>query len=158
MTMGQNILVAMDDSDNAFRAVAFVAKSLSPENKITLFNVVLDSASLCEMDSPELIPLFKSQQTSFCALEEKKRDLVSKAMQKAKQALIEAGFSENNIALKMETKKRGVARDIIAEAASGYDLLVLGRHGVTGVKDFFLGSTSQKVFNGAKDISVLIAN
>jgi nucleotide-binding universal stress UspA family protein len=158
MTMGQNILMAMDDSDNAFRAVTFVANSLSPENKITLFNVVVDSASLCEMDSPELIPLFKSQQTSFCALEEKKRDLVSQAMKKAKQTLIEAGFSEKNITIKMETKKRGVARDIITEAAGGYDLLVLGRHGVAGVKDFFLGSTAQKVFNGAKDISVLIAN
>lgn len=156
--MAQNILLAMDDSENAQRAVTFVARIFSPENKITLFNVMLDTAALCRMDSPELTPLFKSQQTSFCALEDKKRELVNQALQKGKETLLAAGFSEDNIKIKVENKKKGVARDIVSESKEGYDLIVLGRHGITGVKDFFLGSTTQKVFNAAKEISVLIAN
>jgi len=51
-----------------------------------------------------------------------------------------------------------VARDILSEAENGYDLIVIGRRGLSAVKDFFLGSTAQKVFSGAKDISVLIVN
>jgi nucleotide-binding universal stress UspA family protein len=44
------------------------------------------------------------------------------------------------------------------EAGQGYDMLVMGRRGISGLKEFFLGSISHKVFTGARDISVLIAN
>lgn len=156
--MAQKILVAMDDSDNALRAVELVAKSFSTNNDITLLNIMLDTAALCQMDSPELTPLFRSQQSSFCVLEDKKRELVTSAMDRAKRMLLEAGFSETNITIKVENKNKGVARDLLNEAKKGYDLMVIGRRGLSGIKEFFLGSTSHKVFAGAKEISVLVAN
>lgn len=156
--MAQNILIAVDDSDNAQRAVAFVAKTFSTDNKVTLINVMIDTASLCDMDSPELTPLFKSHQTSFCALEDKKRELVKEAMEQAREKLLEAGFSSEKIITKIEDKRRGVARDILTEAENGYDLVVIGRRGLSGIREFFLGSVSQKVFHGSKNISVLVVN
>jgi nucleotide-binding universal stress UspA family protein len=51
-----------------------------------------------------------------------------------------------------------IARDILNEAAKGCDLLVIVRRGVSGIKEFFPGSTSQKVFSGAKEISVPVVN
>ena len=156
--MPQRILVAMDDSDNAFRAVELVAKNFSADNTVVLFHVMLDTAALCKMESPELIPLFKSQQTNFCALEDKKRELVTAAMNRARELLVSSGFNEKAIEAKIENKNKGVARDILAEADKGYDLIVIGRRGLSGLKEFFLGSVSHKVFSGAKDISVLIAN
>ena len=156
--MTQRILIAMDDSENAFRSAELVAKSFSTDNTVVLFNVLLDTAALCNMESPELIPLFKSQQTSFCALEDKKRELVTAALKRAKELLVSAGFSEKNVTIKVEIKNKGVARDILAEAEKGYDMIVMGRRGISGLKEFFLGSISQKVFTGAKDISVLITN
>jgi nucleotide-binding universal stress UspA family protein len=156
--MAQKILITLDDSENALRAVAFVAKSFSTDNQVTLLNVMLDSATLCNMDSPELIPLFKVQQASFCALEDKKRELVKAAMKQAKEALVAAGFSPDSVTVKIQDKKAGVARDILTEAEKGYDLIVIGRRGMSGIKEFFMGSISQKVLNGARDISVLIVN
>jgi nucleotide-binding universal stress UspA family protein len=156
--MAQKILIAVDDSENAHRAVEFVAKSFAPQNEITLLNVMLDTAALCHMDSPELTPLFRSQQSSFCALEDKKRQLVNDAMKKAKSVLVSAGFADSKVTIKVENKNHGVARDILDEAENGYDLIVVGRHGLTGLKDFFLGSTSHKVFAGAKEMSVLVVN
>jgi len=156
--MRQKILIAMDDSSNAARAVELVAKSFSTDNQVVLFNVMIDSQALCKMDSPELTPLFKSQQTSFCALEDKKRELVEAALQSAKKALVASGFDTANIELKVQNKKKGIARDILNEAAKGYDLLVIGRRGISGIREFFLGGTSQKVFSGAKEISILVAN
>ncbi len=153
-----NILIAFDDSENAMRAVRYVARWFSPQCRLTLFNVIIDTATLCDMDSPELVPIFKSQQSQFCSLENKKRELVGQAIEKAVQVLKEAGFAEENIKIKQQAKQKGVARDILAEAAQGYDLIVIGRHGVSAVRDFFLGSTSHKVFSGARDISVLIVN
>ena len=156
--MDKKILVAIDDSENAMRAVEFIANLFATESKITLFKVMQDTAALCEMNSPELTPYFKSQQSSFCLLEEKKQELVNQAVQKAKEILMDAGFEEKNITVKSVIKKKGIARDIIKEAQAGYNAIVLGRRGLSGIKDFILGSVSQKVSNSAKDISVLVVN
>jgi len=156
--MSKKILVAIDDSENALRAVEFVSKSFSTDNKITLFNVMQDTATLCEMNSPELTPYFTSQQSAFCLLEDKKKELVGHALKKAKTMLLDAGFEEGNITTKAAFKNKGIARDIIQEAQDGYNLIVMGKRGVSGIKDFLLGSISQKVFNLAKDVSVLFVN
>lgn len=79
-------------------------------------------------------------------------------MKKAKAVLLSAGFSSDQVTTKIENKKHSVARDILEEAEGGYDLIVMGRRGISGIKEFFLGSTSQKVFNGARELSVLIVN
>ena len=156
--MEKKILLAIDDSENARRAVEFVAIFFTPDNKITLFNVIPDTATLCAMNSPELTPYFTSQQSSFCLLEEKKKKIVSEAMQKAKRILLDANFEEKNITIKSEVKKSGIARDIIREAKSGYNAVVMGKRGLSGIKEFILGSVSQKVFHTAKDISVLVVD
>lgn len=156
--MAQKILLAIDDSENAIRAVEFVANTFTADNRITLFNVVQDTATMCEMNSPELTPYFTSQQSSFCLLEEKKKELVTEALQNSKTILLDAGFEEKNITIKAELKKDGIAREIIKEAQSDYNIIVMGKRGISGIKDFLLGSISQKVFNLAKDISVLFVN
>ena len=156
--MAKKILVAIDDSENAMRAVDFVADTFTPDTQITLFNVVQDTAAMCEMNSPELTPYFITEQSSFCLLEEKKKELVENAMQKSKALLMDAGFDEQHITIKAKVKKSGVARDIIKESQSGYNIIVMGKRGVSGIKEFLLGSVSQKVFHLAKDISVMFVN
>ncbi|MDX1813101.1 MAG: universal stress protein, partial [Gammaproteobacteria bacterium] len=101
--MEKKILLAIDDSENARRAVEFVAIFFAPDSKITLFNVIPDTATLCAMNSPELAPYFISQRSSFCLLEEKKRKLVNEALQKAKRILLDAKFEENNITISNKT-------------------------------------------------------
>lgn len=156
--MAQKILIALDDSENALRAVRYVANNFQNHAAVTLYSVLADTAGLCDMNSPELTPLFKAQQSSFCQLEDKKRSLITEAGMKGKQILQEAGWDETYVTLKAEPKRKGVARDIVREASQGYDLVVIGKHGVSGIRDFFLGSISQKVLQLAKDISVLIVN
>ncbi len=156
--MVNKILVAFDDSENAMRAVEYIAKCFATDNKITLFNIAQDTAALCDMNSPELAPYFKSQQSSFCNLEEKKKSLADNALAKARKKLMAAGFEDQNVIIKTENKKKGVARDIVKEAQSGYNTIVLGRRGQSGIKDFLLGSVSQKVFHLVKELSVLVVN
>lgn len=157
--MEQKILVALDDSSNAMRTVEFITKTFSPTgNYITLFSVLPNTAALCDMNSPELTPYFISQQSIFCQLEEQKKQLVTEALKKAKNFLVKAGFDEKRIKIKIEVKNRGIARDIITEAGSGYSLVIMGRRGLSGVQEFLIGSVSQKVLHGIKDASVLIVN
>lgn len=156
--MEQKILVAFDDSKNAMRGVEFTAKSFTPDHKVTLFSVIPDTTAACEIFSPELTTYFLSQREIFCSMQDKKRELVDEALAKAKQLLLDAGFPQDNIAVKVAPQKKGVARDIIDEAASGYDIIVIGRRGLSTIKEFFLGSVSQKVINSAGDISVVLVS
>jgi nucleotide-binding universal stress UspA family protein len=156
--MKKKILVAFDDSENAMRAVEFVATSFTPDHQVTLLSVIPDTAAICDMNSPELTPYFLSQQASFCSLEDKKKDLVGEAMTRAKETLLNRGFKEKNIAVKVRPKKKGIARDIVQEAAAGYSVIVLGRRGISGIKEFFMGSISQKVLSLAKDVSIILVN
>jgi nucleotide-binding universal stress UspA family protein len=156
--MGKKILVALDESANALRALRFVANSFTPDHEVTLYHVVMDTPAVCGMNSAELTPLFHQQQISLSSIEEKKKELVSKAMTEAKGLLLQAGFPEKNITLRMEKRKKGIARDIIAEAQAGYDAVVMGRRGLSGIAEFFIGSVSQKVLHGTKDLSIILVS
>ena len=156
--MGQKILVAFDDSENAMRAVDYIASSFSKEHEITLLSIIPDTAAICDMDSPSLIPYFQERQASFCVIEDQKKGLVDEALQKAKGLLVTSGFDEKNISIQVQTKDKGIVRDIINEANAGYDTIVVGRKGHSGVKEFILGSVSQKILHLARDVSVIVVD
>lgn len=156
--MEKSILLAFDYSENAVRAVQFVARSLSRDHRITLFSVIPNTAAVCDLDNPSLTPYFMSQKQAFCGLEEEKHRIVQEAVQKAKVFLVEQGFAEDQISVKIQLQRKGVALDIAKEAKEGYDLLVMGRRGLSGIKDFFAGSVSQKVLQLLKDRSVLLVS
>jgi len=157
--MGQKMLIALDDSRNAMRTIEFITQAFSPaEHDITLFSVLPDTAAVCDMNSPELTPYFLSRQSCFRQIEAQKKQLVHEALKQAKDILINAGFDNDRIHLKVQGKQAGIARDIIEEAHCGYSLIVMGRRGLSGVQEFILGSVSQKVIHSVKDISVLIVN
>jgi len=156
--MSAKILIAFDDSENAMRAVDYVARFLAKDSRVTLFSVIPDTAALCDMNSPELTPYFKSQRDAFCVLEDKKKEILTCAQLKARTLLVTNGFGEKQIQVKSGPKKKGIARDIAAEAQLGYDLIVVGRRGMSGIKEFLLGSTSQKILHLAQEVSILIVN
>ncbi len=155
--MAKKILIAFDDSENAMRAVNFVAAHFTCDCNITLMNVLPDTEIICTLQSPELTPYFLEQQAYFCNLENKKKEIVERALQNARAHLIACGFEDHNIRIELKKREQGIARDIIKEANSGqYDLVVLGRKGLSGIKDFLLGSIAQKVLHGVKGVSVLL--
>jgi len=156
--MEKKILVALDDSENALRAVEFVSRTFSPDHEITLFSVLQDMTALYEHYSPELTPYFLTQRDAFTSLDSKKKDLVEDAAERAKEILLKAGFEEKNIILKIEEQKKGIARDIINEADSGYEAIVMGRRGLSSITGFILGSVSQKVLHSAKNISIVVVD
>jgi nucleotide-binding universal stress UspA family protein len=88
------VLVALDDSENAMRAVEYVSKNFSPDHEVTLFSVIPDTQMLCNINSPELTPYFWSQRNVFCSLEDKKKELIEGAANKARDLLLKAGFKK----------------------------------------------------------------
>ncbi len=156
--MAQKILIALDDSANAMRSAKHVAESFTKDSQVTIFSVLPDTAALCELNSPSLTKLFEEHQAQFCYLEDQKKELIKKVQKEARDLLIHSGFNKDNIQVKAEVRKNGVARDIINEAGNDYDVVVMGRRGMSGIKEFFLGSVSQKVVQGVKDASVMVVS
>jgi len=157
--MAKKILVAVDESKNSMKAVKYVAGGMEKTGTVTLLSVLPDATAACGLDSPSLTPLFKKSKQAFCAIEDTKKDSVKAFMEKAKQALVEAGFPSKNVAVKIRKKKVGIARDILKEAEQGkYTTLVVGRRGLTGIKQFLLGSVSNKIVQLAKRVSVIVVD
>jgi len=157
--MAKHVLIAFDDSENALRAVKFVGSHLSNECHVTLFSVYQDTETLCAMQSPELTAYFMEQKSAFCALEDKKKELLKVALKRAKNHLIDFGFDQKNVKIMSNKRVKGIARDIIAEANKGpYDLIVVGKKGHSGIKEFFLGSISNKVIHSVHKSTVLLVD
>jgi len=155
--MRQKILVACDDSKNAMRAVEHVARYFKQDSEVTLFSVIPDYDFKCLMDLTALNPDQIEFHDSICSdLQNEKKRQVELLLQRAKNILLESGFDEKNVTIKIDRKSRDVARDIVKEAAAGYHTIVMGRRGRSALKEFFLGTISQKVLHAVKGTSVLI--
>ncbi|MEJ2728357.1 MAG: universal stress protein [Deltaproteobacteria bacterium] len=155
--MTQNILLAFDDSANAMRAVEQITKTCSPQNHVTLYSVLPEVDFKCLMELNTLNREQLEMHYSLCEdMQKQKKEQVDLALKQAKNRLLQSGFAEKNIKIKIERRSSDIARDIIKEAENGYDIIVMGRRGRSALKEFILGSISQKVLHALKDKSVLI--
>ncbi|MFP4474564.1 MAG: universal stress protein [Desulfatibacillaceae bacterium] len=157
--MAKKILLAVDESENSSKAVAFVAESMPADSLVTILSVVPEPAAACGLDSPSLVPVFKEHQAAFCSVEDSKRAALKSFAEGAKRRLVAAGFAEEAVSVNLKKKERGVARDILAEAKKGsYDVIVVGRRGLSGIQEFFLGSVSNKVSQMATERTVIVVD
>jgi len=155
--MGKTFLVAVDYSKNATRAVNFVADTFSTEHKIILLGVLPKPPAVCDMDAESLAVPFLVEKRELCQMEYENELAIRKAVENAKKTLMDAGFPEASIQEHLKQQQVGIARDIVSEAQRlKADMIILGRRGLSGIKEFFLGSVSQKVLQLAKDKSVLL--
>ena len=155
--MPQKILIALDGSETSSRIVEFAAKTISKDSVITLFSVIPNVDLLCELDPPFIKGFVPNQYQDYCkSIQNEKGRVLEACMEVGRQILLKAGFKAESILTKIEIMKNDVALTIIEEARTGYDLIVLGRRGHTGLKKFLFGSVSQKILHAVEDISVLI--
>jgi len=155
--MPQQVLIALDGSEVSSKIVEFAAKTVSENSIITLFSVVSNVDLLCELDPPFIKGFAPKEYPDYCrAIQDGKRRLLEKTLETGRQIFLDAGFKAKSLSTKIETMKHDVALTIIEEARTGYDLIVLGRRGHSGLKKFLMGSVSQKVLHAVKEISILI--
>ncbi len=157
--MEKKILVAVDESENSLQAVHYVADGMDKTGSVTLLSVLPDPTAACGLDSPSLTPLFRDNKQAFCIIEGAKEENVKVFMENAKKLLTLAGFPSENIEIKIRKMKVGIARDILSEAQEGkYTTIVIGRRGLSGIKQFLLGSVSNKIIQLAKKIAVIVVD
>ena len=146
------VLVAVDSSDNALRAVDHVGFMLAgTDAPVTLFHTMRHLRRFVPQEvldeAPELEELWKT----------KAGQEIEPFMNKAKEMLLQAGLNESQITKKVVDGSRSAASDILDEARNnGYGTIVMGRRGLSGVREFFMGSVSSKVLQSSTRMATWI--
>ena len=155
--MSQKALIALDGSEISSKIVEFATKILSKSSVVTLFSVIPNVDLLCELDPPFINGFVSEKYPDYCqTIQDEKKRLLENTLQAGRQVFLQAGFKAESMSTKIKIMENDVALTIIEEARTGYDLIVLGRRGHSGLKKFLMGSVSQKVLHAVKDISILI--
>jgi nucleotide-binding universal stress UspA family protein len=148
----KNVLIAVDNSENAMRAVDHAGFILSgTEVMVTVFHSKRD---LRRFVPKEVLQEFPGVQKFW---QKKAGDMVAPYMKKARSKLLQAGLAENQISVKVIDGSRSAARDILNEAEeNAIGTVILGRKGYSNVEDYSMGSTTKKVLDRASDMTVCI--
>jgi len=151
----KKLLLAVDGSEYAFDAVQYVSK-FAPfhKMKVVLFNVfssVPESYRDLEKD-----PQFSRAAREVMGWEMQRRKVIQKYMNKARETLSHSGFSDKAINVKIQNRKKGIARDIISEARKGYSAVVVGRKGDADFKELVVGSVATKIVQKLSFLSLMM--
>ena len=151
----KRMLLAVDGSENSLEIVRYVAKIPAFREMATvLFNV--------RSQIPEgYWDLEKNSSVAWRIGEarvwEKEHDrVIQGCVQKAEKILQVAGFSKESIEVKIHNRKSGFARDIAKEAERGYDGVLVGRKGISNLKDLVLGSIATKLIEKVSFTPILV--
>ena len=140
----QKILVPVDGSDRALNTVRYVARVDAFHNMdIVLFHV-FSSVPEGYWDL-EKDPRSNSTVRQVKSWEVQQRKNIEQYMEQANQLLLKEGFSSESVTMKIQNRKKGIARDIIREARNGYAAVVTRRRGLTALRRIVLGSVATKL-------------
>ena len=146
------VLLAIDSSENAIRAVKHAGKMLQQsKSSITLFHAVRKLS--VSIDGIEDIFPSKYQQR---LLDEATQE-IQPTFKLAVLWLSKMGISSERIDTKIVTGASSRAATILEEAEKGdYGTIIVGRRGVSEVPDFSMGRVTNKLIQTAKQQTVWI--
>ena len=154
-TIRRKILLAVDGSDQALEAVRYIGTVLAPDRTdIVLFSVGIGFPDVFyDMDNN---PLYRSKKTKVMGWLADHQLAIGEFKEKAMKILANAGFLEGAVCVKTQTKRAGILKDIIQESYQNYSAIVVGRSGVSRLKDLILGSMAPKLADKIKHIPTII--
>lgn len=153
--MRKKILLAVDGSDQALEAVRYTGAVVAPQGT----EVVLFYAG---SNFPEVFwdmnnnPLYRSKKNGVMEWLADNQLVIGEFKEKAFKILADAGLPAEAVHVKTQAIKTGILNDIVQESYEGYHAVVVGRTGVSRLKDFVLGSTAHKLAEKVKHIPTVI--
>jgi nucleotide-binding universal stress UspA family protein len=145
----RDILIAVDDSENARRAVTYVGQMLEglPDVRATLLHI---------------IPL--PEEDYFATDEERERWLrrheerMAQLLEDYRQVLIGHGFAPENVDVRAYQRNCPSMATCILEERDhrAYGTIVVGRKGLSRSEEFLFGSISSKIVSYARNCTVWV--
>ena len=149
LALNKNILLAVDDSANARRAVHYTAYLLGGMEgvQVTILHVI-------PLPEEDFFP-DQRQQDQWLALY---RERITAVIEEYRQILIEAGFEAEAVETRIPVRNcPSMAECILHERNTGhYATIVLGRQGLSRKEEFLFGSISSKIVNHARQCTVWV--
>ncbi len=145
----KNILIAVDESENARRAVSYVGQLLGGLKgfKVAILHVVPEPEEDYFSDSAE--------KEKWLAQYTQKIDA---ALERYSQILIRDGFDPKDVSV-FSTMRHcpSLASCILSEREKfQYSTIVVGRQGLSRSEEFLFGSVSSKIVNHARNCTVWV--
>jgi nucleotide-binding universal stress UspA family protein len=141
------ILVAIDDSEGALKAVDFVGHLFAGagDSKVTVLHVI-----------PNLpAPLWDDGHILTEEEREARKQVIDKWLDNQKLRL--QGVSRDRIETKTLTDTLDVAEKILFEVKDGgYQMLAIGRHGYSKTKRLIMGSVAASIINHGSGMAVCV--
>lgn len=143
------ILIAVDESENAEQAVRYVGHMLgkTPGFEVTILHIIPDPEE-------DYFPQTEEKERYLKAYSER----IGRALKTYRQILLDAGFPED--AVQTQSTLRycpSMAECILKEREEkAYGTIVVGRQGISRKEAFLFGSVSSKIVNHAKECTVWV--
>jgi len=148
-TFNKNILIAVDESENARRAVSYVGQLLGglPGFRVTILHVVPEPEEDYFPSSTEK----KEWLTQY-------RQKIDALLEGSRQLLIKKGFDPKDVAVRSTLRYcPSMAECILSERdETEYSTIVVGRQGLSRSEEFLFGSISSKIVTHARNCTVWV--
>ena len=145
----RHIMVAVDSSDNARRAVLFVGDFFGCYEgfQVTLLHIILEPEATFFKDNDERQKWLAAQ-----------REESMSTMEEYKHILVDAGFAEDKVNVRIDTMRAPSVADCIIKEQEEMKCctIVIGRRGISKKEEFIFGSTSNRIIHEAKKCAVLV--
>ncbi|MDP2647437.1 MAG: universal stress protein [Desulfobacterales bacterium] len=151
--MGRKILLPYNFTQNDEKALGFVISTFAGQQDvdITLFNSYMLPPEIDLSGSPVMDKLSKN--VTYLKIRVSDQE---EALKKAKEKLVEGGFSENQVSCLFKPKEKDTAQDITNAALKGqFNIVVINRK-PGKIARFFVGSVFDKVVTALKDVTICI--
>ncbi len=146
----QRILIGMDLSDNALRAVDFVGRMTRGSGCKVALAAVLRRDRFSEKDD-------SSEENSAVEIEFEKA--IGDAFEKARKCLASYGFDRESVESEIIRGARSRSGALVELAEKGeYNTIVIGRKGVSSLDDFLIGRVGRKILYVARKHHVWIVD
>jgi nucleotide-binding universal stress UspA family protein len=154
-SLQKRLLLPVDGSQRCLETVRHVAR-YQPFHAmgVVLFNVFSDVPD-CYWDLEREPKSVKTVRHVRAWVVQKKKEMED-YLESARQILLRGGFDRKAISVSLHSRKKGVARDIIAEARKGYTAVVIRRRGITGLRNIVLGSVAAKLMERLSFVPLII--
>jgi nucleotide-binding universal stress UspA family protein len=150
---GKNVIVALDGSAGSMQALDYICTLINGfKNKVVLFHA-LRHFGFPEPATGKVAPFREVEKSLW----DDAKKMLKPTLAEAKEHLLKAGHSKDNVVTKVVTGVSSRAGALIEEAKkSGCGSIAVGRTGISQVEDFNIGRVANKVVHGAQNQAVWI--
>ncbi len=145
----RHLLISVDNSENAERAVSYVADFLGGVSgfRATILNVIPEPP----------LDYFQTDKDRTAWIEEHKSE-ANRMLDRFRQILIQSGFVKDKVKTILDIRHCPSVADSILEIQQRLECctIVIGRRGISKKEEFLFGSTSSKVMRLGRNCAIWV--